>query len=481
MAAAAPASAVLHRDPSAAGKLWPLIALGLIVFGAACGYAIAFGEVAAFAVTLSLVAAIAVMFDFRVGAVLLILVLGLGATSFMPRGVLGIPALNPVNILIGATFISYLMRGRIRDLAPPQLLLCIVVPILIAGLIGIPSVPHIHPIFFESEHPLFINELGYFRELAVRPLLIPVMAVLIGAAVARSQKPERFLTALIVSVWIIAAIQFYFIIAAGVRHLSVLANPYLRGFYNDLGVHANDLGRIFAVAYSLLLFAWWEAKDPKFKAAAFVTLGVAAFAMVLTFSRAAFLAFFLVNALFLLWKFNARTLALAVVAGVISIALAPSYLWNRITFGWDSDANMVSANRLEHIWAPLLPEIWNSPVWGNGLSAVMWAEPALHGEMMVVSHPHNAYLEALYDMGLVGLALFAIYYWHVWKGFRALGSNAYLSPEMRGFFQGATAALLSFFLTAMAGSSFRPDSEFGYLWLAIGMMYGMLARKPATS
>ena len=30
-----------------------------------------------------------------------------------------------------------------------------------------------------------------------------------------------------------------------------------------------------------------------------------------------------------------------------------------------------------------------------------------------------------------------------------------------------------------AGSSLRPDSEFGYLWLAIGMMYGMLARRPA--
>jgi O-antigen ligase len=480
MAVASQGASALARDPSSAGGLWPLIAAGLIVFGAACGYAIAFGEIAAFAITLALVAAIAVLFDYRIGALLLVLFLGLGATSFMPRGVMGIPALNPWNILIVATLVSYALRGKLAALAPPPLVWLVVVPILIAGLLGLPNVQDIHPSFFEAEHPLFVTELGYYRELVVRPLLIPLMAVLVGVAVTRSQKPEGYLTALLVSVWIIAAIQLYFIIAADVPHLSVLANPYLRGFYDELGVHANDLGRIFAVAYALILFSWWEARNPKYKAAAFITLGVAALALVLTFSRAGLLAFFLINGLFLLWKFSARTVALAIVAGGISLALAPQYVWNRITFGWSADANTVSANRIEEIWAPMMPELATSPVWGNGIGAVMWSEPMLNGSMMAVSHPHNAYLEAFYDMGIIGLVLLLAYYWHVWKGFRSLGSNAYLSGELRGFFQGATAALLVFLATGMAGSSLRPDSEFVYLWLAIGMMYGMLARRPAS-
>jgi len=475
MAAAAPA---LSRE-NAAGQLWPLIAVGLVAFGAACGYAIVFGEVAAFSVTLALVAAIAVMFDFRLGAVLLIVLLPFGATSFLPRSVLGIPALNPWNILIVATFVSYAFRGRLKDLAPAPLIWCVVLPMLVAGLMGMPHVHNIHPSFFESENPQFLNEFGYFRELAVRPLLIPVMAMLVGAAVARSQKPERFLAVLIPSVWIIALVVLYFIFASGIRHLSVLASPYERGFFNDLGVHANQLGRLFAVAYGLLLFAWWESKNPRFKAAAFVTLGVAALGMVLTFSRAGMLAFFVVNGLFLLWKLNARTVALAIVAAGIAMALSPEYLWNRITFGFNADANTVSANRIDEIWAPLLPELWNSPLWGNGIGSIMWSEPLLNGEMMAVSHAHNAYLDTFYDMGLIGLSLLLFFYWKVWKGFRALGSNAYLSPEMRGFFQGATAVLVAFFITAMSGSSLRPDSDFGYLWLAIGMMYGMLARKPA--
>jgi hypothetical protein len=82
-------------------------------------------------------------------------------------------------------------------------------------------------------------------------------------------------------------------------------------------------------------------------------------------------------------------------------------------------------------------------------------------------------------MGIVGLALVLAYYVHVWKGFRALGSNAWLSAEMRGFFQGAAAALIAFFVTGIVGSSLTPDADSAYLWIAIGLMYGMLARRPA--
>jgi O-antigen ligase len=312
----------------------------------------------------------------------------------------------------------------------------------------------------------------------IRPLLIVLMAVLVGIAAMRSPKPERFISAIMVSVWIIALIEVVFIAASGV-HLGQLASPLARRFFDELGLHANDLGRLFAVGYAILLFVWWEAKDPAMKLALFFTLGIAAIALVLTFSRSALLAFFVVNGLFLLWKFNAKKLALALLGVGLAAAVAPHYLWRRITFGFDSDANTVSADRLDGIWGPLLPELTKSPLWGNGIDSILWAEPMRAGAMLAVGHPHNAYLQALLDMGLIGLALLLAFYWHVWKGFRALGSNAYLSPEMRGFFQGATAALLCLMVTGVSGGSLRPDVDFAYLWVAIGMMYGLLARRPA--
>ncbi len=108
----------------------------------------------------------------------------------------------------------------------------------------------------------------------------------------------------------------------------------------------------------------------------------------------------------------------------------------------------------------------------------MWSEPMLKGLMAVVTHPHNAYLELYYDMGILGFVLVIAYFLHVWKGFRALGSNAFLTPEMRGFYKGAAAGLVCFFVTGFAGSSFVPKPEYAFLWIAIGMMYGHLARRP---
>jgi O-antigen ligase len=210
-------------------------------------------------------------------------------------------------------------------------------------------------------------------------------------------------------------------------------------------------------------------------------MSVLTIALLLTFSRGAFVGFMMINGLFLLWKFNAKTLAIACLVATLGLLFMPGAVVSRLMLGFTGggDANTVSAGRIDEIWGPLmLSDFWKSPLWGNGLDSVMWADAAWNGTMLLVTHPHNAYLQAWLDMGLIGLALALVFFWHVYRGMLALGSNAYLSPTLRGFFQGAVAGLLCFLLTGMAGSSLRPIPEFTFLWLAIGMMYGMRARIP---
>jgi len=470
------ASPYLRTEPGG-NYTWILAALGLVAFAAGSGVALAYGEMGAFYAALSLIRAMAVMYDFRIGAGLLLIMLPMGATHLFPHSLLGVPGLNPNNVLVLATLASYLLRGgKVGLLTPKPLMWLYVIPILIAGAMGMQHVYQI-PSFFELLP--YDEPVGYFREEAIRPLLIVAVAMLLGASVARSKKPETFLVPIIISVWIIALIEIGFILASGVR-LGQLASANSRRFFDEIGMHANDLGRLFAVAYALLLFVWWDTKNLRLKTVLFFTLNLSALALILSFSRGAFLGFFLVNGLFLAWKFNAKSVSIALIVAAIITLMAPEYVWNRLTFGFNADANAVSADRIDGIWLPLLPEIWKSPVWGNGLVSIMWSLPMRAGNMLVVGHPHNAYLEAVLDMGFVGLALLVAYFVHVWRGFRALGSNAYLAPEMRAFFQGATAALLCFAVTGWAGSSLRPEDEFAYLWVAIGMMYGMLARKPAS-
>jgi hypothetical protein len=480
MAAASP----YLKDTSGSGFGLMLGMLGLVAVGAGCGVMLAMGEIQALYVCLSIVATIAILFDFRVGAVILIMLLPVSASNIFPHELMGLKGLNPVNLLILATLGSYALHGRLGHqgkFLPRPLLLLYIVPFVIAGILGSRHAHDLFPIFYELEVVNFTEAVGYIRDMVVKPGLIVAVALLIAAAVNKSQRPERFIIPIIVAVWAMCLLEIIFVVASGVKIGQLAQTGTARQFFLLIGLHANDLGRLFAMAYALLLFTWWETKEPGLKIALFFTLGIIGIALLLTFSRGAFHGFIVVNALFLMWKFNAKTLALALLGMVVIAAFAPGALYDRITMGFGSGSvDTVSAGRVEGIWAPLLPEIWKSPLIGNGLGSVMWSYPMMTESMTAVNHPHNAFLESVLDVGFIGLACFMFYYWTVYRGFRNLGSHAFLSPTLRGFFQGATAGMAAFFVTGWAGSSLMPRYEWSFLWVAIGMMYGMLARRPAS-
>jgi hypothetical protein len=466
---------------STAGAFFGLAALALL--GAALGVSLVFGELDAFWIALSVIACVGVFYDFRVGAVLLILMMPIAESNIFPRAIGGVTGLNPLNLMVAATLVSYLLHGRVRKAAgsfmPKPLVLLYLVPLLIGGLLGARHADEIAPILYESEAIHFLDAAGYLRDIVAKPFMMVLAALLIGAAVARSKKPERFLLPMGVSMWIICGLSILFVARSSLS-LAVLAEPGERAFLSGTGLHANDLGRLYAVAYALLLFVWAESKNRPFRLLCLASMGVVTLALVFTFSRGAFLGFLIVNGLFLLWRLNAKTIALAVLAGIALLVVLPPEVYLRASMGFGEDANAVSAGRIDGIWLPVLPEIWKSPVWGQGLGSVMWSDAMRNGMMFEVTHPHSAYLEALLDVGAVGLGLLLGYFMHVWRAFRTLGSNPFLSPEMRGFYQGAAAGLLAFFVTGFAGSSFAPRPEYAYLWIAIGMMYGQLARRPAA-
>lgn len=468
------------REPgSGAGIGLAVGALALV--GALLGVGLVVGELQAFWVGLSVIAGMLILYDFRIGAILLTIALPIAPSTMFPHNLFGITGANPLNLLMGITLLSFLVHGRVSPragpVASPRVLWLYVVPILFAGLLGSRHVHQIHPELYELMAIDFNNAAGYLRDMMVKPLFTVLIALLIGAAVARAKKPEGFLIAIGIAVWFLCLLSIKQVARTSLS-LEEIANPRMRTFFSSTGLHANDLGRVFAVAYAFLLFAWWESKQAWFRLACLATMALVVTALIFTFSRGAFLGFVVVNGLFFLWKFNLRTTALFLLAGVVFFALLPPEMYTRLSMGFGEDANAVSAGRIEGIWLPMLSELWRSPVWGNGLGSFMWSQPMLAGLTLVATHPHNAYLEAYLDMGIVGLGLMLAFYWHVWKGFRTLGNNAFLSPELRGFYKGAAAALISFFVTGFAGSSLVPRPEYALLWVAIGMMYGQFARRP---
>ena len=462
---------------------WLAAALAMVALAVGSGYALAVGELAGLYVALALLGSVAVLVDFRAGAVLLLLMLPMSPSDLFPRTLMQIPGLNPLNLLVAATVGSYVISGRARLAGPvvrQPVLWLYILPMCIAAFVGMPHLHEIPVLVTAAGTTLaqFANERQYLIITLLKGIVIVAIALMIGAAAARSRKPEGFIVAIAASAWIIALIQLGFILLMGVP-LADMAAADARNFYGPIGLHANGLGRMHLSVLALLLFVWADCRQPRMRRFLMLTMGVVAIALVLTFSRAALGAAGLVGCLFLVWKFNVRSLALALLGVGFIALLAGAVIWSRVTVGFGQGADAVSAGRIDGIWLPLLPEIWKSPVWGSGLNSVLWSFPMQNGAMLPVGHPHNAYLEAALDMGIVGLVLLLAYYVHVWKGFRAVSQDTTLSPEMRAFFQGATACLCAFLVTCTVGGSLRPEPEAAYLWIAIGLMYGMLARRPA--
>ena len=462
----------------------------VVPLGAFFGVAVAVAGLNALYLCISLIGCIFILRDFRIGVVMLILLLPISRSSVFPHELLGITGLNPLNLLLFGTLAACLLRGlfdgSLSRLVPRPLLWLYVLPIVIAGVIGSRHLNEIPPVLFEKLVE-FDSVTGYFRDVVVKPLSIVVFALLVAAAVSRSSRPEKFLTPMLVSTWVMVALIFVFVWRSGVS-LTLLASSEEREFLSPLGMHANELGRLYAFAYAVLLFTWIEARSPGFKLALFVSMGLVVVALVLTFSRGAFLAFILINVLFLVWRRNAKTLILFGVVAACVLLVLPEAVYDRVSTGFghgaDTGSNAISAGRIDHIWLPLLPEIPRSPIWGHGLGSILWSEPMRRGPgtaILAVGHPHNAYLQALLDMGAVGLILLCAYFVHVWKGFRSLSADPAVSPALRGFYLGAAAGLASLLVSYVTDSSLMPGPEQSFLWLAIGMMYGQRAGGPVRA
>jgi hypothetical protein len=458
----------------------PVAAIALIA--AFWGTAVALVDVNAVVLCVALIGCLFILFDFRIGVVLLIVLLPISRSSMFPHAMMGITGLNPLNLLLVGTLGSYLLQamadGSLRRFLPRPLLWLYIAPLLVAGAVGSRHVEDIASAYFMDDTLSYDNAAGYLRETLFKPLMLVVFALLVGAAVARSRNPEKFLVPTVVSIWTMIVVVAIYVARAGVG-LGELSSSTARDFFNPLGMHANELGRLYAMAYALALFTWAATKSSGLKLAMLASMVLSTGAMVLTFSRGAFLGFIIVNGLFFLWRMNTKTVLFALVLGSCALFAVPPEVYQRATVGFGEGLNAISAGRYDGLWLPLLPEIERSPIWGNGLNSILWSDAmrtaSPGGPVIFTTHPHNAYLEAVLDMGLAGLLLICAYFVHAYKGFRRLGADPGLSAPMRGFFQGAAAALASFLVAAFADGSLAPKAEQTFLWLAIGMMYGMLA------
>jgi O-antigen ligase len=485
MAAAAPRIDFLPRETGWRGlsrvagprTRRALAIAGLAAVGAFAGAAVGVGGAAALIICLALIACAASLYDFRAGVALLIVIMPISQSYAFPHAMFGITGLNPLNLLLVATLVAYFMRtagekGAISGFVPRHVAWLYIAPLAMGAWLGMDDVGRIPATFRDLDMIFFDNAFGYLRDMFAKPMVFVAYGLLVAAAAAHSREPERFITPMVLSALVMAALALVYFVASGAT-LAQLAGTYTRHFFSPLGMHANDLGRLYACAYALLLFTWDRTGNMALKTTLFITMALVVLALLVTFSRGAFFGFILVNVIYLFSRRHIKTLVMAGLAIPVALYFVPGEVWYRMTIGFGEGLNAISAGRVGQIWAPLAPTLMDSPIWGKGLGSIMWSEPMIYGRLLQVAHPHNAYLQAFTDAGVIGLVLLVAFWAFIWRRFRFYARDSRLTPELRGFFEGAAAGLAAFLMAGVAGSSLAPVPAQAFLWLAIGLMYGI--------
>ncbi len=416
-----------------------------------------------------------VMLDFRAGVACSIVLMPLSALTFFPHEMLGIRGLNPLNLILFLTIVSYVVHAGLRrwrdPIAPLRLLTWYVLPIGIAALVGMSSVGLIPPRFHAEKLIQFNDAASYLRDAFVKPQFLVLLSLLVALAVRHSKQPERFLYLMLASGWVFCTLVAWLLLSSAVS-LSELASPLARTFLGRLGMHANEMSLLLNMLYALTLFSIREQEPGWTKRILFISALVFGLAVLMTFSRGGFLGFFLVNLVYFWKRLSVKTVIVGLIVAACVGPFVFDALYERAMTGVaGGDRAAVTAGRLDGIWLPLLPSILAEPVLPNGIYSILWSAPVRLNRMLPVAQPHSAWLGALMDLGLIGFCFVLVFLLKVRREFIRL-SLTQASHTLQGMFAGGALLVPLWFVQGLTDDRFTPSFSQSYFWIALGVLMG---------
>jgi O-antigen ligase len=377
-----------------------------------------------------------------------------------------------VAITIAAFFVRFVHGGASRlPLVTNLWLALFVVVVVLGGLNGLRHVEAIPAWILVGTSADYGVPWVYFRTIVLPGLLLPLLAGITAIAIADRQKLETTLLPLWGLAAAMALLVLGFVASAGVPLGTMADASYRNEHLKDIGFHSNELGTFLALAYALLIGARSGMTERRARALAAVVLAAIAVALVLTFSRGALLAFLVINGYYFL---SGSPRKRALFGGLVLLAClaAPAAVLERARFGLDTrDLNEISAGRLDNIWLPLLPDVGDHVWFGQGLHSIMWTDAQRLRQMYPVSVAHNAYLDLVLDVGIVGGALILCWYAYLWGAFRR-GAAADPDVRYRGVFHGGQLAIVALFVCALSNDRLTPTAPACLLWVVSGVLLG---------
>ncbi len=400
----------------------------------------------------------------------------------MPRFIMGIQGLNPWNLMLVAVMVPWLLKRRHEGLRwdlprwGTGLLVCYVAIIVIAYVRAAFDLDSFPKVGGGRSGPVTLAGLTSDRLINSIKYLIPGMMLYDGCRTRRRVVlglVASLMMAVLYSVVILRTLPLSSLATTGPQELK-----QRRHITKRVGFHANSVAMICVTGFwgSLACSGMRRRKWHLLPVAAAVLL--TGLALLLTRSRAGYVAFLGIGLLYAVFLW--RSLILLLPVFVISIVAAFPGVSERMLMGVGSaevpgqgqhDIDTITAGRTTNIWPSVIAQIWESPLIGHGRLGIL-RTPAhdmiVESEGACPEHPHNAYLEMLLDSGLVGLAPVVIMY-----GILAFVS-AGLCLDRRDPMFGAAgvaglAAVGTLAIMSMSGSSLFPRENSQMAWCLYGV------------
>jgi O-antigen ligase len=413
----------------------------------------------------------------------LILLMAVVEHPDMPKTILGIQGLNPWNLLLLAVIAGWAAarsREKLKWDLPAHIsvLLGLYLMVIIVGFVRM----------MLNRDYLDESALSLTSEYLVNTVkwVIPGLLLYDGC---RTRERFRLGMLCVLAVYVLLGLQVirWMPLSAAVSG-DALSERSLKILVNEVGYHRVNISSMLAGAAWAVFAGRALAENARQGAAGLFASGLTLFGQALTGGRAGYVTFAGVGFVLCLLRWR-RYLLLAPIAVIAILVVAPGVAERMLEgftpetrsvptriqqvqgSGDGADAYTITAGR-NLIWPYVIDKIGDRPWFGYGRLAMVRTGLTHFLSTQLdegFSHPHNAYLEMLFDNGIVGFALVMPFY-----GLLLLRSFTLFRDSRSPLFVavgGATAAMILGLLIASLGSqSFYPREGWLGMWCLMFLM-----------
>lgn len=393
----------------------------------------------------------------------------------------GIPGVSVQNLLMGlglyAIFLTRSRKTRMDQSLRRVLILywIVVVAVVLHGMFYVDELTRFH-IFENYGIYDFLRNYLFIPTLAWLSFVISYRYAAAGPGRASEYLRYVGIATIGYAILVLASVAYYFV---RIRDYNMVRD--LVFFF--LGSHSNEYSFAFVMVAPILLagaMSKWVVPWSD-RILFWLALAGAGAAVLFSYSRSGYIGLALTAFGFaILVK---RSLLLLLVPAVVGLVLfSPASVTDRVQYGFDSTGestnsedslnwNRISAGRLgmaDAAFGIITRDVGHILFGGGRLTF-----PRNTYLQFGVEHPHNAYLEALIDAGIVGVvfivAPFLLLFLRAIKGMRQMRTS-----EFRLFYAAATVSLGSYLLLGLTGRSFFPELSLAFVWQVSGFALGLL-------